>query len=62
MNFKMLLAEKADFKVPERGTRKQFINDGNSSYLEMAAVKKKKKSASSFIYDLIGASFIYIKK
>lgn len=42
MNFKMLLAEKADFKVPERGTRKQFINDGNSSYLEMAAVKKKK--------------------
>lgn len=43
MNFKMLLAEKADFKVPERGTRKQFINDGNSSYLEMAAVKKKKK-------------------
>lgn len=61
MNFKMLLAEKADFKVPERGTRKQFINDGNSSYLEMAAVKKK-KSASSFIYDLIGASFIYIKK
>ena len=43
MNFKMLLAEKADFKVPERGTRKQLNNDGNSSYLEMAAIKKKKK-------------------
>ena len=39
-NSRILLAEKAHFKVPERVMKMQFINDWHFSYLEIAVFKK----------------------